>query len=242
LAAEPNNVVLLRQRAAHDRAALAFAEKLRRRGTLEGQKYVDTVTGYFNDLNSTLGTIASLTKKATDAAKTTRMRIPAHIAGTAVIPGLHAFGVAEQRSFTAGFGNYMRAFGPITGWQIPMSLQIAQARAGAFGTSEQQNAVLRRIKESAMKALKSGRLMGQAWIDVYDTIAGINQQLAQVGGPTKFRRSLRGTMPAYGLAGAHPHAIVIHGDLVLQGIQDVTALENALEARAKRRPQPRRGR
>jgi hypothetical protein len=176
-----------------------------------------------------------------------RFRIPSRIAGTAVIPGLAAFGRTETAGFAAGLHSYLGAFGPITGWQVPMNLQIAQARAGAFGTPAAQTSVLRRIRAAAEKALHSGRLVGQAWIDVYDTIASINQQLQQqaIGGATKFRHISRAVFTvgahtdAYAYGGAR--TVVIH-NLNLHGIQDINALESQLEARAKRRPQPRRGR
>jgi hypothetical protein len=176
-----------------------------------------------------------------------RLRVPARVAGTATIPGLAAFGRTETAGFAAGLHSYLGAFGPITGWQVPMGLQIAQARAGAFGTTADQASVLRRIRASATRMLHSGRLVGQAWIDVYDTIAGINQQLAAqaIGGATRFRHISRAVFTvgahtdAYAYGGAR--TVVIH-NLNLHGIQDINALESQLEARAKRRPQPRRGR
>jgi len=126
-------------------------------------------------------------------------------------------------------------------WQVPIGLQIAQARAGAFGTTAEQNNVLRRIKESALKALKSGRYMGQSLVDLYNTIAGINQQLAQGANQyvIKYQRGLRGTQPAYAVGGGH---VTINGGVHLHGVHDVAAMENELEARAKRRPVTRRGR
>jgi hypothetical protein len=247
LAADPTSTRLLQQQATIDRQRIAFLRRLHAQGKgPQGQKYVDELTGFYNDLNSTLSTIASIQKKAADALKK-HLHLPGAVSGAGTVAGLAGFARTETREFAAGLNAYLSGYGPITGWQAPMALQIAQARAGAFGTPAAQTSVLKRIRAAAEKALHSGRLVGQAWIDVYDAIANINQQLQQqaVGGATKFRHISRAVFTvgartdAYAYGGAR--TVVIH-NLNLHGIQDVAQLENALEARAKRRPQPRRGR
>jgi hypothetical protein len=187
---------------------------------------------------------SALASSAASTVATRRLRFPGRVSGTGAIPGLAAFAGSETRGFAAGLHGYLGAYGPITGWQPSMALQIAQARAGAFGTTADQNQVLRRIRAAAMRALKSGRLVGQAWIDVYTAIENINQQLAQQTSQyvIKFRRTAHGLVPNRTPAYAGAGGVVIHGGLHLHGVQDMTSLENALEARAKRRPRPRRGR
>jgi hypothetical protein len=243
LAADPTNIGLLRQQAAMDRQRIAFLQHIHAQGRGPmGSQYVQELTAFYNDLNSTINQIASIRTKAANALKK-HLHLPGVVSGTGTVPGLAAFGRTETRGFAAGLNAYLGAYGPITGWQAPMSLQIAQARAGAFGTTADQNTVLRRIRAAAMRALHSGRLVGQGWIDVYNAIASINQQLAQQTNQyvIKFRRTAQGLVPnrtpAYATGG-----VVIHGGLHLHGVQDMTSLENQLEARAKRRPQPRRGR
>jgi hypothetical protein len=238
LAADPTNVSLLRQQIQHDQAALNFLEKLHNQHRITNKQYLAEYAAYYSDINSTLGTIASVTKQAARAGRHAAIHLPNVVGGTGPIPGLGAFARTERQSLLGGFQAYARTFGPIGNWQVPMGLQIAQARAGAFGTTQDQDNVLRRIRAAAIRALHSGRLMGQAWIDVYNTIAGINAQLGRQAGVAniKFKRS-----PAYNTAGVGG-TVVIHGGVHLHGVQDMTAMENELEARAKRRPRPRRGR
>ena len=245
LAAHPASLAVLGQQAAFDRQQIAFLTRLHARGRgPQGQKYVQELTGFYNDLNSTLSTIAGIQKKA---AQTARIHIPANISGTAVIPGVAAFGRTETRGFTAGLGAYLRQYGMIGQYQEPLGLQVALSRAGALGLD--QSGILRRIRAAARKALDSGRLALAAQQQAWDIITSINQQLAQqaIGGATKYRHIQRAVFTvgassdAY--AGAYrPRTVVINGGLHLHGVQDVGAMESALEARAKRRPHPRRGR
>src|SRR5262249_24276017 len=74
LARSPNNVSFLGQQAAHDRAAIVFAAKLRQRGTISNQKYLHEVTGYEADLNATLSTIAGITSANAAKAKDARLK------------------------------------------------------------------------------------------------------------------------------------------------------------------------
>jgi hypothetical protein len=73
LAADPNNLALLRQQAQHDQAALDFAKKLRSSGRISNAKYVDEVTKYASDLQQTNSTISGILQtarqKVADAAK-----------------------------------------------------------------------------------------------------------------------------------------------------------------------------
>ena len=73
LAAQPQNLGLLRQQAQHDQAALDFAKKLRSSGRISNAKYVEEVTHYASDLQQTNSTIAGILQaarqKVADAAK-----------------------------------------------------------------------------------------------------------------------------------------------------------------------------
>jgi hypothetical protein len=57
----------------------------------------------------------------------------------------------------------------------PMRLQIALARAQAFGKDDTK--ILEEMKAAAIKALKSGKFTGQSLIDLLNEIASINSQL-----------------------------------------------------------------
>ncbi len=57
----------------------------------------------------------------------------------------------------------------------PMKLQIALARAQAFGKDDTK--ILQEMKAAALRALKSGKYTGQALIDLLNEIASINSQL-----------------------------------------------------------------
>ncbi len=58
----------------------------------------------------------------------------------------------------------------------PMKLQIALARAQAFGGDT--TSILTQMKAAALKALKSGKYAGQGLIDLLNEIANINSQLS----------------------------------------------------------------
>lgn len=60
-------------------------------------------------------------------------------------------------------------------FNVPLGLQVADARAQALGKSE--TAILNKIKGVAEKALKSGRLGLQGQLDAWNEIANINGQL-----------------------------------------------------------------
>jgi len=208
LAADPNSIALLQQQAAHDRAAIAFAARLRARGTINNAKYVQEVTAYENDLTSTLSTITSIQSTAASKAAAAARK------------------AAEARKKASEF-------------TVPLTLQVAEARAQALGGGAPLERVERVIRRAAERALKSGRLSLEAQVNAWNTIAQVNDALKKQNDQfvIKYRRTLRGTQPAYQSGG-----VVIHGGLHLHGIQDVNQLEYELEARAKRRPQPRRGR
>jgi hypothetical protein len=69
LAADPSNLGLLRQQAAHDQAALEFAKKLRSSGRITNAKYVTEVTAYASDLQQTNATINGILQTAAQNAK-----------------------------------------------------------------------------------------------------------------------------------------------------------------------------
>jgi hypothetical protein len=244
LAADPTNVRLLQQQAAHDRAALAFAARLRRRGTITNAQYVQYVQGYQSDLLSTLDTIASQTKQTADATKKAnqRLKIPGDVSG----------------SFMYGHQ-----------FEIPLRLQIAQARAAALGNESGIRSIARQIKEAAQRALKSGKLAAQAQIDAWNAIADANQTLGEQtkAATTKFQHldphriaamlglgasryaetiiamiGRGGTFPggtaAFATAGGGVH---IHGDVHLHGVQDVPAFENEMIKQGRGQPHTRRG-
>lgn len=58
----------------------------------------------------------------------------------------------------------------------PLKLQLAEARAQALGLDDSK--ILRKMKQAALKAIKSGKLSIQAQIDAWNQIASINQQLS----------------------------------------------------------------
>lgn len=64
LAQNPDDLTALRQQAANDRAAIAFATKRLGEHKLTTKKFTATVGGYYNDLNATLARINEITSAA----------------------------------------------------------------------------------------------------------------------------------------------------------------------------------
>src|SRR4029077_20793480 len=79
LAGDPKNLGFLRAQAAADRAAIAFAAKLRAGGRITNAKYVQEVTAYASDLqqtNSTIdGILQAAAQKTKDAAAATAQKV-----------------------------------------------------------------------------------------------------------------------------------------------------------------------
>jgi len=99
-------------------------------------------------------------------------------------------------------------------FEVPHSLQVAQARAEALGQS--LTPILNRIRAAARKALASGRLDWKGQIDAYNTIASVNSQLASIADDAKqkadeaAKRSL--VLPiAFGAEGMNPLRNIVAG-------------------------------
>jgi hypothetical protein len=168
------------------------------------------------------------------AAAQPRIHIPVNVSGTAVLPGIAAFGHTETQSLLGGFQAYVRQFGLRAQYQDPIGLQLAQARAQALG--EPMRPILLKLRAAAERALKSHRLTTQAMIQAYDAIYNINQQLTSVS--KGFSNDIA-EAKAYSIT--RSGGVVINGGVHLHGVQDMAQLENQLEARAKARPKVRRG-
>ena len=203
-------------------------------------------TGFYaNDLTSTLSTIASIQSAGTKAAAAAlhlpggvggsgsgALRLPGQVGGSGAtsLRELHP----PSRDRRRGAAGVQR---PVS--SVPQGLQVDLLRSRLTGKS--MVATLKAVRAAARKALRTQKLSWEAQTNAYNAIIDVNQQLGNTATQfaVRYRRSLRGTQPAYAAAAG---GVVIHGGLHLHGIQDVTQLENELEARAKRRPRPRRGR
>lgn len=190
-----------------------------------------------------------------------------------VLKGLLATGTrvglssADKTRLAKGIG----AEGGRANFNLPISLQLEQARAEALG--KPLTSILEREKKAAERALKSGKLSAQAQIDAWNAIADINDQLKKKAtvDQTKFRhvgtdrllgglgltgdalRAARTRLAQLGPGGTIPNrgqafalaggtgGIVINGGIHLHGVQDIRKLENELLARQKSRPNKRRG-
>ena len=253
LAASPNNIGLLQQQAGFDRSSIAFLQRLHAQGKGPGPtKLASELEGFYNDLNSMLSTIqginqaaadkiAATRKKSADAAKkasdAAKKAAAAALAATRAAIGRAALGVSGS------FALHGLSVPELQAFNVPAGIQLAEARTTATGNTAGFDKALRSARTAARRALKSGRLSIQAQIDAWNAIADVNQQLANQAKKTSVDVTKRHQAPlprAFALAGGG--GLTINGGLHLHGIQDVANLENELEARAKRRPQPRRGR
>ena len=254
LAANPSSVSLLQQQAAFDRSSIAFLQKLHAQGKGPGAtKLASELEGFYGDLNSTLGTITSINQAAADKIKAAGEKAAAATKKAKAAAAKAAAAAALAASRTA----LGRAAGGLSGsfalhpfltplqqaFNVPGSIQLAEARTTATGNTVGFDKALRSARTAARRALASGKLSLQAQIDAWNAIADVNQQLANTAKKTSVDVTSRHQAPlprAFALAGGG--GLTINGGLHLHGVQDVANLENELEARAKRRPQPRRGR
>ena len=264
LSASPNNIGLLQQQAGFDRSSIAFLQKLHAQGKGPGSaKLASELEGFYSDLNSTLSTISGITQAAADkvqaaaekqAAATEKAKAAAAKAAAAATEKAAKAAAAAKAALTraaqqaaekakaAQEAAAKRAFAR-TQFNIPAGIQLAEARTTATGNTKGFDAALRSARTAARRALASGRLSIQSQIDAWNAIADVNQQLANTAKKTSVDVTKRhqAQLPrAFALAGGG--GLTINGGLHLHGVQDVSNLENELEARAKRRPQPRRGR
>ena len=258
LAADPTNVGLLQKQAAYDRSSIGFLHRLHASGKGPGSKdLTQELTGFYDDLTGTLSTIASIqtdaASKAADAAAKSaaanQKAVDAAKARAEAGRKLVARLIGRQRESPEQYvaraerpGAFER-LGPlmVTSYGESLSTQLALAREQATGSST--TGTLQKARAAARKALRSGKLSLQAQIEAWNEITSLNDQLASSAKSAKVDVTKRhqAQLPrAFALAGGG--GITINGGLHLHGVQDVANLENELEARAKRRPQPRRGR
>jgi hypothetical protein len=267
LAAHPDDIALLRQQAGRDRAAIAFAGKLRAQNRISNAKYVQEVTNYQNDLTQTLDHINQINQAAADkaraaadkekAAREKALREAQREAQAADrIRISHAKALLVTAKSTKGFADDQVAYNKLieayikesqdkrvsaTGraaartsaatvratlrgeedkrakaerdaqaaavalqlkrertvvedvnkrfqrysrvqqqFQVPIQLQLEQARLEATGAATPElQALYRREKEAAEKALKSGKLSINAQIEAWNFITQANNELAQ---------------------------------------------------------------
>jgi hypothetical protein len=180
LAAHPDSVSLLQQQAAHDRAAIAFAGRLRASGRKSNAEYFAMVMSYQNDLTSTLQRITQITTSS--AKKVSAARGAAlkgllskagdasgsfSIAGTALFRALHPLKIKDAHG----------SFQLLKAHYAPSRFELADAKANALND---QGAIYRlavQERAAAYKALKSHRLSVQAMIDAWNVIGQANQTL-----------------------------------------------------------------
>jgi hypothetical protein len=180
LAAHPNALSLLRQQAAHDRAALAFAGRLRAENRITNAKYMQEVLGYQGDLTSTEQQIASLHSTAAAAAakakaRSPRLGIPTSLSGSYRSPLIH--GGSWRSPWLHGGVSLLDSY------TEPLRLQLEAAKAGITRSPRDDLSVLRKMKRAAERALKSGKLAVQGQIDAYNEITNLNNQIAGIADP-----------------------------------------------------------
>jgi hypothetical protein len=202
LAAHPDDVGLLQRQAAHDRAAIAFAARLRAGNRITNARYVQEVTGYQSDLVQTLDHINQIrsdaARKVADARKQAALAAKRHLdeqkralkegqrVGEAIakdyLQGVTGLGYETVLGPKGAYSGRLRASlarAKIAQFAVPLGLQLAQARAEAVGTPAEVQSIIRREKEAAEKAVKSGKLSLNAQIEAWNFITQANQQLTQ---------------------------------------------------------------
>lgn len=86
LAKSPNDVALLKEKAAADDAAISFLQKRHAEGKVANATYIQEYTALYNDRNSTEATIASVTAKGVTSAKKAAAAAKAAAKTSAAIP------------------------------------------------------------------------------------------------------------------------------------------------------------
>ena len=143
--------------AAKDTAA--WVRNLISSGRLVGQARLDA----YAEFRSDLGTIEAADKQAADAAKQAATKA-ANAAKAA------AKKAADERKKQAAAAAQ---------WNVPLPLQLAQAKASATVATADDMAVQRKIKTAAEKVLRSGKKSVQGQIDAWNAISAANQALTQ---------------------------------------------------------------
>ena len=264
LAASPNNIGLLRQQAGHDRAAIAFLQKLHAAGKGPAPKTLAAeLEGFYSDLNSQLSTIAGIQSAA--ASKTAAARKKAAAAAKKAAAEAKQDAVEARKMIARLIGRQHESpeqyvaraerpgaferLGPLhlASYNVPASLQLTLAREQATGSS--QTATLQAARAAARKALRSGRLSLQAQIEAWNEISSLNQQLASSakGASDTFRQQRnRAVTLAHAQGADYQFAYarggpVIHIEHFHSSASNPAALENELVKRARARPHVRRG-
>lgn len=188
LAANPDSLKLLQQQASRDRAAIAFAERLRNRGTINNAKYVSEVAGYQSDLQSTLGRIASITTDAAEKLRASQQKlraaaVKAAAAGRAESAAGGRLGTVGASIFAGlpGLGFHTGA-NVVRGFTEPLALQVKLLDAQAFKHTSAIAGILKKERVLAVKAYHSNRSSLTAQADALQAIIDINNQL---GGKVK---------------------------------------------------------
>lgn len=174
LAASPDDVNLLRQWAAHDQAALDFIKQRRDAGKITNAEYVKLYQQYMGDLVNTRQHIESVIEAAkkdmtpAEKFKAAGINIPGSVSGTAT---------------------FSHVIPKLSNYSTPLALELEEAKAAITKSTKDDIEVAKKIKNAAVKALKSGHLGMQAQIEAWNTIASANDKLAGLAEKTSYSLS-----------------------------------------------------
>lgn len=133
----------------------------------------------------------SLLVRLRDQAKTLAKRTAFAQQAASVAAELRGLDAASVKQTTKQVAAAKKKAATADGFDVPLALQVAQARAEALGLTRTEKSVLRRIKEVAQAALKSGKLGLQGQLDAWQTIKDVNDQLkdAATTATTAFKKT-----------------------------------------------------
>ena len=245
-ARDPNNVGLLQQQAAYDPfcpGRVPATPPRPRERTRARRSSRRSLAGFYNDLTSTVSTIASIqaagTSKAAAAARTAALHLPGHVGGSGAT-SLSRFNAIHLPGAVGGSGGYSGQF------NVPPGLQVDLAREQATGRS--MTATLKAVRAAAWKALRTEKLAWDQRKAAYDAITEVNQQLASSAkaATDTFRQQRRRAVALAGAQGlgyqyAYAAGPTIHIEHFHSNASSPKALEEELARRANARAHVRRG-
>lgn len=204
LAQNPNDITFLNEKAAADQHTIDWLNKRRAQGKIDAADYVKQISALYSDQQSVQGTIsgiqtqaAATAKAAADAAKALAeaftvpdaLQIGQARAGTtaglgddvAMAREMKAFALHALASHKLGTQGTIEALNALAqanqvigAFNVPLALQIAQAKDATTKSTKDDIATAREMKAFAEHALASKKLSAQGQIDAYNAIASAN--------------------------------------------------------------------
>ena len=273
LAGEPTLAALRAQRD-FDKSQIAALQKRFQAGKVGAKSYTAALVRLKEDLAQQESAIASIVDEqarlAKDQAKAAATRARKALEAAAENVRIFLEGISRGVKLGVDVKKAAKDAADAGAFKVPQALQIAAARTQALGLDDQAKRIAIRIRTAAFKAIRSGRLGFQGYLDAWTTIGQINDQLKNQSGavkgkfkhidPNKLlagfglsadqRRALASAIAQIGLAGRVPAIrsrpfgqpeMVVHTHVHLDGREVESSVTKHQRKDSQRRSTSRRG-